>query len=174
VRVSRTERGLGGKGAASLTSRPLRAVVADAEARPSGSRRLSTRCDRFRSRETSPRWRMTESAWKRSQSRMLRRLHAPQIRSQTSPVTRRTQAVARSQPKTLSAPTPGTRCCKRSLQASGFRSDVTVFRLKARSRPNTGSEPAFRRKCGARVYTIEAAHNPEVAGAGLARRRGCP
>jgi hypothetical protein len=40
VRASRTEPGSDGKGVASLTSRPLRAVVADAEARPSGSRRL--------------------------------------------------------------------------------------------------------------------------------------
>ena len=29
------------------------------------------------------------------------------------------------------------------LQASGFRSDVTVFRLNTRSRPKSGSEPAF-------------------------------
>jgi hypothetical protein len=50
------------------------------------------------------------------------------------------------------------------LQASGFRSDVTVFRLNARSRPKAGSEPAFRRNTAAWVYTIEAAHNPEVAG----------
>ena len=28
----------------------------------------------------------------------------------------------------------------------------------------TGSEPAFRRNAAACVYTIEAAHNPEVAG----------
>jgi hypothetical protein len=50
------------------------------------------------------------------------------------------------------------------LQASGFRSDVTVFRLNARSLPKTGSEPAFRRNTAACVCTIEAAHNPEVAG----------
>jgi hypothetical protein len=43
------------------------------------------------------------------------------------------------------------------LQASGFRSDATVFRLNARSRPKTGSEPAFRRNTAACVYTIEAA-----------------
>src|SRR5207249_988088 len=30
--------------------------------------------------------------------------------------------------------------------ASAFRSDVTVFRLKARSRPKTGSESAFMRR----------------------------
>src|SRR6266516_6653144 len=50
------------------------------------------------------------------------------------------------------------------LQASGFRSDVTVFRLNARPRRQTGSEAAFRRNTAERVYTIEAAHNPEVAG----------
>jgi hypothetical protein len=50
------------------------------------------------------------------------------------------------------------------LQASSFRSDVTVFRLNARSRPKTGPEPAFRRNTAACVYPIEAAHNPEVAG----------
>jgi hypothetical protein len=50
------------------------------------------------------------------------------------------------------------------LQASGFRADVTVFRLNARLRPKTGSDSAFRRNTAARVYRIEAAHNPEVAG----------
>ena len=50
------------------------------------------------------------------------------------------------------------------LQASGFRGDVTVFRLNARSRPKTGSEPAFRWNTAERAYTIEAAHNSEVAG----------
>src|SRR5437763_11369421 len=50
------------------------------------------------------------------------------------------------------------------LQASDFRRDVTVFRLNARSRPKTGSEAAFRRNTAERVYRIEAAHNPEVAG----------
>jgi hypothetical protein len=47
------------------------------------------------------------------------------------------------------------------LQASGFRSDVTVFRLNARPRRRTGSEPAFTRNTAERVYMIEAAHNPE-------------
>jgi hypothetical protein len=50
------------------------------------------------------------------------------------------------------------------LQASRFRSDVTVFRLNAWSRPKIGSEPAYRRNTAACVYTLEAAHNPEVAG----------
>jgi hypothetical protein len=50
------------------------------------------------------------------------------------------------------------------LQASGFRSDVTAFRLNARPRPKIGSEPAFRRNTAERVYIIEEAHNPEVAG----------
>ncbi len=40
LRASGTTRGTGGKGAARLQSRPRRAVVADAEARSSGSRRL--------------------------------------------------------------------------------------------------------------------------------------
>jgi hypothetical protein len=43
------------------------------------------------------------------------------------------------------------------LGASGFRSDVTVFRLNALSRRKTGSEPAFRRNTAERVHTIEAA-----------------
>jgi hypothetical protein len=51
-----------------------------------------------------------------------------------------------------------------ALQASDFRSDVTVFRLNARPWPKTGSEPAFRRNTAERVYITEAAHNPEVAG----------
>ena len=50
------------------------------------------------------------------------------------------------------------------LQASGFRSDVTVFRLNASVAGQSGSESAFRRNTAERVYTIEAAHNPEVAG----------
>src|SRR5437764_9273245 len=50
------------------------------------------------------------------------------------------------------------------LQASRFRSDVTVFRLNAPPRLKTGSEPAFRRDTAERVYATEAAHNPEVAG----------
>jgi hypothetical protein len=50
------------------------------------------------------------------------------------------------------------------LQASGFRSDVTVFRLNAARAGDSGLEPAFRRKTAERVYRIEAAHNPEVAG----------
>jgi hypothetical protein len=50
------------------------------------------------------------------------------------------------------------------LQASGFRSDVTVFRLHATADAHSGSESAFLRNTAERVYTIEAAHNPEVAG----------
>jgi hypothetical protein len=55
------------------------------------------------------------------------------------------------------------------LQASGFRWDATVFRLNARPRPKIGSEPAFRRDTAERVYTFEAAYNPEVAGS-----KSCP
>jgi hypothetical protein len=54
--------------------------------------------------------------------------------------------------------------CHRVPQALRFRRDVTAFRLNARPRPKTGSEPAFRRNEAEHVYTIEAAHNPEVAG----------
>jgi hypothetical protein len=50
------------------------------------------------------------------------------------------------------------------LQASCFRGDVTVFRLNASGAGQIGSERAFRRNTAERVYTIEAAHNPEVAG----------
>src|SRR5919204_1501319 len=41
------------------------------------------------------------------------------------------------------------------LQASGFRGDVTVFRLNARPPPKTGSDRAFRRNEAERVYIIE-------------------
>jgi hypothetical protein len=50
------------------------------------------------------------------------------------------------------------------LQASGLRSDVTVFRLNATAAAESGLEPAFRRNTAERAYGIEAAHNPEVAG----------
>jgi hypothetical protein len=50
------------------------------------------------------------------------------------------------------------------LQAFGFRGDVTVFRLNAEVGGKSCSEPAFRRNTAERVYAIEAAHNPEVAG----------
>src|SRR5215212_10315098 len=50
------------------------------------------------------------------------------------------------------------------LQATGFRWDVTVFRLNATAGCQSGSEPAFRRNTAERVYRIDAAHNPEVAG----------
>jgi hypothetical protein len=50
------------------------------------------------------------------------------------------------------------------LQASGFRGDVTAFRLNATVVSQPGSEPPFRRNTAERVYRIEAAHNPEVAG----------
>ena len=48
------------------------------------------------------------------------------------------------------------------LQASGFRRDVTVFRLGEVAAGESGSEPAIRRNTAAPVYRIEAAHNPEV------------
>jgi hypothetical protein len=50
------------------------------------------------------------------------------------------------------------------LQAPRFRCDVTVFRLNAAAVGQSSLEPAFRRNTAACVYTIEAAHNPEVAG----------
>ena len=49
-------------------------------------------------------------------------------------------------------------------QALDFRGDATVFRLNATTVRQSGSEPAFRRNTAKHVYTIEAAHNPEVAG----------
>jgi hypothetical protein len=55
------------------------------------------------------------------------------------------------------------------LQASGFRGDATVFRLNARPRLKTGSEPPFRRNTAERAYTIEAAHHP-----GGRRFKSCP
>jgi hypothetical protein len=64
------------------------------------------------------------------------------------------------------------------LPASGFRGDVTVFRLNAAVVGKSCSRPAFRRNTAEHVYTIEAAHNPEVAGSnpapatGKARSRG--
>jgi hypothetical protein len=50
------------------------------------------------------------------------------------------------------------------LQASGFRGDVTVFRLNAAVVGESGFEPALGRNTAERVYATEAAHNPEVAG----------
>jgi hypothetical protein len=50
------------------------------------------------------------------------------------------------------------------LQAARFRSDVTLFRLNAVAVGESRLEPAFRRNTAERVYTTEAAHNPEVAG----------
>ena len=50
------------------------------------------------------------------------------------------------------------------VQASGFRRDVTVFRLNAACAGDSGLEPAFRWNEAAHEYTIKAAHNPEVAG----------
>src|SRR5829696_471951 len=50
------------------------------------------------------------------------------------------------------------------LQASGLRSDVTVFRLNTAAGCQSCSETALRRNTTERVYRVEAAHNPEVAG----------
>ena len=50
------------------------------------------------------------------------------------------------------------------LQASGFHSDATVFRRSATCAGHAVYEHAFRRNTAERVYTVEAAHNPEVAG----------
>src|SRR5215471_6669544 len=54
------------------------------------------------------------------------------------------------------------------LQASCFRGDVTLFRLNAVVVGESGSPSAFRRNTAERVYTTEAAHNPEVAGSNSA------
>jgi hypothetical protein len=45
------------------------------------------------------------------------------------------------------------------LQASSFRSDVTVFRPNASVAAQSGSDSAFRRITGERVYRTQAAHN---------------
>jgi hypothetical protein len=58
------------------------------------------------------------------------------------------------------------------LQASTFRDDVALFRLNATALGQSGLEPAFRRNTAARVYTSEAAHNPEVAGSNPAPATG--
>jgi hypothetical protein len=58
------------------------------------------------------------------------------------------------------------------LQASGFRRDVTVFRLNAARAGDSGLESAFRRNAAERVYLFEAAHNPEVAGSNPAPATG--
>jgi hypothetical protein len=49
-----------------------------------------------------------------------------------------------------------------ALQASSFRSDVTVFRLNAVVLGESGSQPAFLPNTAERAYTFETAHNPEV------------
>jgi hypothetical protein len=65
--------------------------------------------------------------------------------------------------------------CRRSARIE-LPQRCQVFRLNARPRPKTRSEPTFRRNTAERVYTIEAAHNPEVAasnpGAGTAQGAG--
>ena len=50
------------------------------------------------------------------------------------------------------------------LQASGFRCDLSGFRLDAAPEGRSGLGRAFRRNTAARLYLIEAPHNPEVAG----------
>ena len=67
----------------------------------------------------------------------------------------------------------------KDLGVVGVFRDVTVLRLNATAEGHSGSGPAFRRNTAERVYTIEAAHNPEVAGSNPApatsrrpRRRG--
>src|SRR5262245_21528435 len=56
--------------------------------------------------------------------------------------------------------------CKRSASIALPR-DVTVFCRNARAAAESGQEPAFTRNEAERVYLIEAAHNPEVAGSNL-------
>jgi hypothetical protein len=53
--------------------------------------------------------------------------------------------------------------CKRSASIV-LPQRSTRFRRNARPRRRTGSDPVFRRNTAERVYTTEAAHNPEVAG----------
>ena len=60
-----------------------------------------------------------------------------------------------------------------TVGALGHKADVKGrIRLNARSLPKTGSEPVFRRNMAACGYTIEAAHNPEVAGSNPAPATG--
>jgi hypothetical protein len=51
-----------------------------------------------------------------------------------------------------------------ALQASGFRSGVTRFRLDAAAKARYGLESALRRNAAAGLASLEPAHNPEVAG----------
>ena len=63
-----------------------------------------------------------------------------------------------------------------ALQASGFRSDVTWFRLNAAAGCRFGSQPVFLRNPEERGYTSGEAHNPEVAGsnpAPLSKKPAC-
>jgi hypothetical protein len=50
------------------------------------------------------------------------------------------------------------------LQAPGFRGDASVFRLRATGEARSRLEPALRRNAAARLPSLEAADNPEVAG----------
>jgi hypothetical protein len=59
-----------------------------------------------------------------------------------------------------------------AVQASGFRSDVTVFRLNAPAVGRSGLQRAFRRNTAARANSFEEAHNPEVAGSAPATAKG--
>jgi hypothetical protein len=54
--------------------------------------------------------------------------------------------------------------CARLLQAATLRSDVTVFRLNATDEAESRLKPAMRRNATVRIGSLEAAHDPEVAG----------
>jgi len=56
--------------------------------------------------------------------------------------------------------------CKRSA-STGLPQRCHRVPPKCTAAAETGSESAFRRNTAERVYTIEAAHNPEVAGSNL-------
>jgi hypothetical protein len=58
----------------------------------------------------------------------------------------------------------GTVAAASVLHAIGFRGDVTMFRRDATADGQSGSTAAFRQNRADRVYIIEAAHEPEVAG----------
>ena len=61
--------------------------------------------------------------------------------------------------------------CKRSA-STGLPQRCHRVPPKCTAAAETGSESAFRRNTAERVYTIEAAHNPEVAGSNPAPATG--
>jgi hypothetical protein len=119
------------------------------------------------------------SQWSRSRRRPQPALHREtSLRARACPGNTKCQFAGRLckpsdglEPSTPSVPGHGLRregwnrdAAASVLQASVFRSDATVFRLNASVAGQSGSGSAFRRNTAERMCTIEAAHNPEVAG----------